>query len=385
MLTSKGFSMHYFKIAVPAFVLLILFTISDVSAKPVCVDAKGESVVLHGDIPSAKVEAINRAKFAAVEQVAGVDVKSKTVVEDSALLDDVITTQTRGVVTGYRTIKESQDGDSVNALVNVCVEPINAKAAMSALSLNTAISVYLPARKLTKFAKQEYDDENILGQSVIGKLAEQGFSVRDLADTHSLKLKDIDSAMKGGDQATVRNLVYRFLTNSVLIGKVEPIVSSEKGSDAGYGIKMPFNSVTARLSYRLMVKDVSGKMVVLSAGNEDAKGLAPNQEDAYAEALKNLSEKFVPAIIEKIYSRLKEISGKVTVKIAGISDPADTFAMRDQLQKVTWVTGVEEKGLGEFVVSFSENPIYLANGLSQKGFKIISYSHDQISVKHPQK
>lgn len=371
-----------FKIAVPATILLILSTISSASAKPVCIDAKGESIVLRGDVPSAKVEAVNRAKFAAVEQIAGIDLKSRTIVEDSALLDDIITTQTRGVVTSYRTIKVVQEGDSAKALVNVCVEPVNAKAAMSALSLNTAISVYLPARKISK---QEFDDENILAQSVIGKLAEQGFSVRDLAETHPLKIKDIESAMKGGDQTAVRNIVYRFLANSILIGKVEPVLSTEKGSDAGYGIKMPFNSVTARLSYRLLARDVSGKLAVLVAGNEEAKGLAPNREDAYAEALKNLSEKFVHAITEKIHSRLKEISGRVTVKIAGISDPAETFAMRDQLQKITWVTQVEEKGLGEFVVSFSENPIYLANGLSQKGFRITSYSRDLIAVQRPKK
>lgn len=384
MSESEGIAMSYIKVVSPvAVVALLILSISSAAAKPVCVNANGESIIISGDIPSAKVEAVNRAKFAAVEQVAGVDVKSRTVVQDSALLDDVITTQARGVVTGYRIMKESIEGDSAKAVVNACVEPVNARAAMSALSLNTAISVYLPARKFAKAGKQDYDDENILSQSVIGRLVENGFSVRDLAESHSLKLKDLDAAMKGGDQATVRSLVYRFLSNSVLIGKVEPVVSAAKGSDAGYGISMPFNTVTARLSYRLMAKDVSGKMVVLSAGSEEAKGMAPNQEDAYAEALKNLSEIFVPLIAEKIYSRLNEISGKVTVKIAGIKDPAETFAMRDLLQKVTWVSKVEEKGLGEFAVGFSENPIYLANGLSQKGFKITSYSRETISVKRP--
>ncbi|OGU26584.1 MAG: hypothetical protein A2X85_07420 [Geobacteraceae bacterium GWF2_54_21] len=355
--------------------------VSTTFAKPVCVEVSGESAVIGGDLPSAKVEAINRAKFAAVEQVAGVDIKSKTVVEDSALLDDMITTQTRGAVSSYKIIRESHEGDSARALVNVCVEPLSAKSAMSALALNTAISVYLPAKKLVRYDNLEYDDENILAQAVIGKLAEGGFSVRDLAETHSLKLRDIDMALKGGDQTSVRSLVYRYLTNSVLMGKIEPTVSMRKGSDAGYGISMPFNSVTARLSYRLMTRDNNGKMVVLSAGSEEAKGMAPSQDDAYAEALKNLSEKFVPIIIDKIHSRLNDIASKVTIEVEEVKDPAETFDLRDQIQKVTWVTKVEEKGIGEFLVSYPENPIYLANGLSQKGFKIVSYTRDLIKIR----
>lgn len=361
--------------------ILTAALVSTSLAKPVCVEVSGESAVVGGDVPSAKVEAVNRAKFSAVEQVAGVDIKSKTVVEDSALLDDMITTQTRGAVSSYRIVRESLDGDSAKALVNVCVEPLSAKSAMSALALNTAISVYLPAKKLVRYDNLEYDDENILAQAVIGKLAEGGFSVRDLAETHALKLRDIDMALKGGDQTSVRSLVYRYLTNSVLMGKIEPTLSMRKGSDAGYGISMPFNSVTARLSYRLMTRDNNGKMVVLSAGSEEAKGMAPSQDDAYAEALKNLSEKFVPIIIDKIHSRLNDIASKVTIEVEGVKDPAETFDLRDQIQKVTWVTKVEEKGIGEFLVSYPENPIYLANGLSQKGFRIVSYTRELIKIR----
>jgi len=374
--------MNHLRFALFLTVFFLTVTMISVSfAKPVCVDVNGESAVITGDVPSAKVEAVNRAKFAAVEQVAGVDVKSRTVVEDSALLYDMITTQTRGVVSSSRIVKENMEGEIVKVTVNVCVEPVNAKSTISALALNTAISVYLPAKKLGKNKDLAFDDENILAQNVIGKLAEGGFSVRDLAESHALKLKEIDAALKGGDQTSVRSIMYRYLTNSVLIGKIVPTLSMTKGDDAGYGIKMPFNSVTARLSYRLMTKDVSGKMVVLLAGSEEARGQAPSNEDAYAEALKNLAEVFVPIIMEKIHSRLNEIASKVLVTVEGVKDPAETFALKDELQKVTWVANVEEKGIGEFLITFPENPIYLANGISQKGFKIISYSREAIRIK----
>jgi hypothetical protein len=366
--------------AVTISLLTVIFR-SESFAKPICIDIVGESIVVSGDIPSAKVEAINRAKFSAVEQIAGVEIKSKTVIENSLLLDDLITTQTSGAVSSFNVVSFRIDGTTAKATVNVCVEPINAKSSMSALALNTAISVYLPAKKLIREKTRENDDENIVAQTLIGKLAEAGFSVRDLADANALELKDAEMALNGGDQTLVRSLVYRYLTNSVLVGKIDPVVSVKKGTDIGYGISTPFISVTARLSYRLMARDVSGKMVVVTAGSEEAKGLALNQEDAYSEAQKNISSKFVPVIIEKILSRLGDIATKITVVVEGVNSPAETIAVREQIQRVVWVSKVEEKGIGEFMVSYPENPIYLASGLTQKGFTVVSYSKDTIRVK----
>ena len=92
---------------------LLLALPCPVTAKPVCVVTEGEGLIVREDIPSAKIEAINRAKWAAVEQVAGVEVQSRTIVEDSALLDDIITTQARGVVTSHHLLHEQTDRKSV--------------------------------------------------------------------------------------------------------------------------------------------------------------------------------------------------------------------------------------------------------------------------------
>jgi hypothetical protein len=361
--------------------LLPVLYISTSIAQPVCIDAQGESTIVSGDIPSARVEAVVRAKFAAVEQIAGVDVKSKTVVNNSMLLDDLVTSQTRGAVSNSRIITQELEDGRAKVVINVCVEPVNAKSVMSALALNTAISVYLPAKKLVRYDNVEYDDNNILAHAVIDKLAEGGFSVHDLTESYMPEMEAVKKVLNGGDPTLVRSLVNRNMANSVLVGRIEPTLSMLKGADAGYGISMPFHSVTARLSYRLMTKDISGKMVVLSAGNEDATGLASSQDDAYAEALKSLSEKFVPVIIEKILSRLTEVTGKIVVEVEDANTLTDTFALREQIQKITWVTKVEAKGIRELSVSYPENAIYLANGLSQKGVTLVSFTQEVIKVK----
>jgi len=367
-------------IAIHIAAAVIVITNDARAEKPVCVNSSGEGYINQGDAASAKVEAINRAKWQAVEEVAGVDVKSKTVVEDSMLLNDVIMTQARGLVTGFKVLKEKRLSDTVSVTLNVCVVPSNAENAVSALALNSSISVFIPARSISPGSKDNYDDENILAQTVIGNLAEKGFSVRDIAESHSLKLKDIEAALRSREQRVLRSLIYKNLSNTILIGRVEPTKSVAKGADMGNGLTMPFNNVTARLTYQLVTRDTSGKMVVLAAGAEDANGMASSVEDAYANSLKNLAKKVIPLLLGKINARLNEIANKVMVKVQGVNTTSEVFAIRDILQKITWVTDVEESGIGEFRVTFPENPIYLANGLSQKGFKILQYQVNSITV-----
>ncbi len=363
---------------------MLLLAASTACARPTCIEVQGEGAVIGGDLPSARTEAVNRAKLSAVEQVAGVEVKSRTIVQDSALLDDVISTQMRGVISSYKILSEQREGDLLRARVNACVEPVNARTAVSALALNTSISVFLPSRRLAASGKGAFDDENILSQAVIGKLADQGFTVRDIAESHALKLKDIENALGGGGQPALRNLIYKHLTNTILIGKIEPTLSVNKGEDAGYGVTMPFNSVTVRLAYRLMARDSGGKMAVLAAGTDQARGMAPHPDDAYAEALRNLAEHFTPLILNKVHTRLRELADKVTVTVEGVKEPAEMFALREQIQKIAWVADVEDAGvMGEFRVTFPENPLYLASGLSRTGFKIVTYSRERIRVRKP--
>ena len=167
------------------------------------------------------------------------------------------------------------------------------------------------------------------------------------------------------------------------VDQLEPTVSTSRGEDVGYGISMPFTKVTVRLAYRLLTRDGRDELAILAAGNEEATGLAPAPADAQALALKNLAERAVPLIMAKIDQRMKELSNKVTVTVAGVTTPDETFAIRDTLQRITWVAAVEDLTLGSFRVSYPENPLYLANGLTQRGFRIVSYSKDAIQVRRP--
>lgn len=359
--------------------ILILVTGCPALAKPVCVETDGEGLIMRGDIPSARLEAINRAKWAAVEQVAGVEVKSRTIVADSALLDDIITTQVRGVVTSHRLLQEHKTADSVQVRVQSCVEPSQARDAVSPLALNSAVAVFVPSRQLGKAVR--YDDSTSVSEALNNALIQKGFIVRDLAGGPGIKAGDLDRALKEGNFIALRSMAYRYQSNTILIGRIEPTISTKRGEDVGYGISMPFTKVTVRLTYRLLTRDGRGELTMLAAGNQEATGLAPTPEDAQAEALKNLSERAIPVIMLQIDQRMKELAHKVAVTVDGVKTPAETFTIRDTLQRITWVGTVEETGLGRFQVSYPENPLYLANSLTQRGFKIIRYSKEEIRVR----
>ena len=380
-----------------------LFHVSDALSLVKCTDMEGEAVIVGNDIPSAKTEAIARAKWSAIEQTVGVEVKAQTVVQNMALVDDAVSKQIRGVVTGYKVLQEKNKGDTFWVMINACVEPTKAKEAVSSLALNNSVAVFIPAKKPKVVSeteeisrspydktekhgletKDEYEETNILSETLIGRLTEQGFTVIDAAPTHVMDARDIENAIKSGNFLSLRSLMYRFLSNVILIGKTDYTISTRKGQDIGYDIAMPFNNVTVRLTYRIVTRDSSGKMVILTAGVEEGKGLAMNVEDATANGLKDLAEKLTPVIMDKMSKYIQGVAKKVQVKVSEVTDINTNFEIKEVLQQLAWVTNVEEKGLGEFVVSYPENTIYLANSISQRGnFQIVNFSPYSITVKY---
>lgn len=348
-----------------------------------CVDSEGEAVIVNNDVPSARTEATARAKWAAVEQTMGVEVRAQSVVQNMALVDDAVSKQVRGIVSGYKTLKEENRGDTFWAKINACIEPSKARDALSSLALNNSVAVFIPARKPRSGHGDEFDETSVLSEKLIGKLTEQGFTVTDVAPTHAVDAAAIENAVKNNNFMSVRSLMYKFLSNILIIGKLDYNISTKKGEDIGYGISMPFTHVTVRLTYRIVTKDPSGKQIILAADAMEGKGLAKSVEDAAARGMGNIAEKLPPIIIEKLSEHIKGIAKKIKVKVNGVDDLNTNFEVKDVLQNLAWVTGVEDKGLGEFVVNYPENPVYLANSIGQKGmFRIINFSPFAINIQY---
>jgi peptidyl-tRNA hydrolase len=363
-----------------AILLALLLTAHPSFAETRCLDAEGEAAIANNDLPSARAEAISRAKWAAVEQAVGVEVKAQSVVQNMALVDESISKQINGSVKSYRLLGEDSRDEVLTVRLNACVESAKAKNAVAGLALNNAISVFLLAKD-SSGKIGGYSDSNAVAETLIGKLADKGYTVTDIAASHALDDKVVEAAMKSGQLQGLRSVMYRYLTNLVLVGRVDYDVSTRKGENIGYGISTPFNSVKARLTYRLISKTPAGEMVVLAADTEQGKGLAATVEDAAAESLKDLAEQLAPAILSKVEKHLQGAAKKVAVRVNGITELGDNFNVKELIQNIAWVTRVDEKGLGEFTVSYPENTVYLANSMRQKGnFRIEGFTPDSITV-----
>lgn len=359
-----------------------------------CIDAEGEAVIVNNDVPSSKTEAIARAKWSAIEQSVGVEVKAQTVVQNFAVVDDAISKNIRGLVTGYKLILEDNRKDTFWVRINACIEPTKAQDALMSLALNNSLAVFIPARKPKVISEHtgkygtslqttdEYDETNVLSEKLIGKLIEQGYQVVDVAPTHAMDAADIEKAVKSGNYMTVRSLMYKFLSNVLLIGKIDYTISTKKGEDVGYGISMPFHNVTVRLTYRLITRDKSGKNIILQAGAEEAKGLAMSVEDATEKGLQSLQEKITPIVLEALSKHIKGASKKITFTAKDVSDISANFQIKEILQNTAWVTSVEEKELGKFLVGYPENIVYLINSLVQKGFRLTNFTNYSVTMEY---
>lgn len=348
-----------------------------------CINTDGEAAIFNDDIPSAKTEAVARAKWAAIEQTVGVEIKSQSMVQNFTLVDEAIKTKVGGVVKSFTVLGQENRKDTVLVRIKACVEPAKAREAVSSLALNNAVAVFIPARKPGR-SGDEFEETSILSETLIGKLTDQNYKVIDVAPTQTVDAADIEKAVKSGSTLTVRSMMYKFLSNIIIIGKVDYTISTKKGEDIGYGISMPFNNVTVCLTYRIAAKNnATGNMEVLTAGTESAKGIANNVEDATARAQKDLAEKVTPKILDKIASYIQGNVKKVSIRINGVTDLDTNMEIKSTLQNIVWVTEVENKQMGEFIVSYPENSIYLANSIKQKGhFNILDFSPYSITLNY---
>ena len=293
--------------------------------------------------------------------------------------------KTGGAVRHFKVLRQETRDDVVVVKINACVEPTRARDALSALALNSAVAVFIPARvPNTRENADAFEETNILSETLIGRLTDQGYSVVDVAPTGAADAAEIEKAAKGGSSVLLRSLMYRFLSNLIIIGKLDYNISVKKGEDIGYGIAMPFQNVTVRLTYRMVARNnKTGKMEILTAGVEQARGLANSVEDAAARAMEDMAEALTPKLLDKVAEYIQGNVKKVRIEVQGVKTLDANMEVQDLLQTLVWVTNVEEKGLGQFVVSYPENTLYLANSLKQKeGVDVVNFSPYSLTLKY---
>lgn len=348
-----------------------------------CVNAEAESFIVNNDISSAKLRATARAKWSAIEEVIDTEIKLYSFIQDFTLLEDIIKTKADGTIKSYKVIGQKNDTDSVNVKINACVDPFSAREAVYRLGLNNSIAVFIPARKPGGNGN-EFEETNLLSETLIDILSEQNYTVVDVAPAQVIDAVEIEKTVFSGNTSNLRSIMYKFLSNLIIIGKIDYTISMKKGDKTGHVVSVPFNNVTVRLTYRIIAKNnKSGNMEILTTGTEEAKGVATEVEDAASEAMKELAQNLAPAILNKIGQYIKDNTKKVTIKVNNVDDIATVEEIKELLQSIVWVSEVEEKQMGDFIVSYPENIIYLANSIEQKSdLKVLNISSSSIVLEY---
>lgn len=323
-------------------------------------EAFGEAEVKAGDTATARLQAIARAKWAALEQAAGVQVKSEVLVHNAVLVDEAIKNEVKGVVKTFKVLDEGVDGTIFWVKINADIEKDKAEKAVGVFAKNTSVSVMLPV----EFADGRVEETNALSERVISELTEQGFEVVDIAasgDAQTAML--MQKALKTKNYTVLRNIAARYLTNVMLIGKVKVV---DKGNNIGYG-NISFGIVNGELDFRAIGKK-NGQDVILASGTLRGRGQGATVEDAGYRMLDNLAQQATNAVVNKMVEKVKgEGKRKIRVVLAGNTDLDKLMELKNDVQYMSWVLSVQEQGTDALMVEYPEKTLYLASFINSKG------------------
>lgn len=358
--------------------IIIVFLIIFFGAKAYAqqfVEAVGESPIINNDVSQARQEAILRAKWAAAESVLGVKVKAQSVVQNFALVDEMIQKSVSGYVESYKVLAEGKDGDIYRVKISAKVVREQAESAISNILRISSVAMLIPAF----FPDGVVEETNALSENLIGNIVEQNFTVVDIASLEPGIAGEVERAIKNNDMLFGRSIMLKSLSNLLILGKIDLTVSAKKGEEVGYGLSMPFNQVTARLNYRIIsAKDKK----IVKAGSVESKGKAFSPKDAANSALTDLSKKVTPEIISVLNKYMEGATKKVRVNFENLKGIGETLAIKESIQNLAWVKSVEEVKMGEYVVEYPENTLYLANSISQNPkYKVKDFSEFSITVR----
>jgi hypothetical protein len=365
--------------------LAIIFSSTPaVWGKEVCVEVTGESGNAIKDPGSAKMEAALRAKLAAVDQVSGVDVTSKTTVLNAMLLDDIIVKKARGVVSGFTLINQQLKGDNYSLTAKVCVDDSNLSDFIAEVSRNSSVVVIVELDNKNNLAPADDIVKEMIKSTIGNKLLDKEFNVFEEVSNSSISKT---SEGKGYNEEMVRKYMQQYLANVIVLITVSGDTLFKKGEDIGYSTKTPFNTVKVWLNYRIFNKDnLTGKLQVARSGHESANQTSPSEKDAFISGFEKLSNRISQKVVTAVSDTAKKSERRLLLKVSGVTHVDQALALKTTLQSYPWVVSVTEESLGSYWIVYGEKPIYLANSMANAGiFKIHNFDGSSITADYLKK
>lgn len=335
-------------------------------------DAEGFGTVFGGDLAQARDEALIDASRRALEQVAGVQVDAETITRNQALFDQLIRTQSRGIIQSVDVLEDGKLPDGrYRVRVSARVKAGEVKDKLESLVSELALVVLIPEQNLGQPTAQP-----IVENEVVSRLEEAGYRVLDHAALQKLAKRDQVAALLRGDEQAAREIGLKFLSNLIVIGQ-----ATTRFSQRNNGIISAYARVTARA-----IESETGR-IIANVSLEQVRGFGRSAETAGETALGSAKKAAAEQLIQKLDAYFKKKERPIEVRVRRLPTVDDYRRTKAFLEKQRWVSGVEEKGFSPeqsvLVVTYPEKTLYLASRLGRESrYKLLEFDRVRILMEY---
>ena len=332
---------------------------------------EGFGTILNLDVAQARDEALIDARRRALEQVAGVQVEAETITRNQALFDQLVRTQTKGIIQAERVLEEAATGDGrYRAKIEAWVKSGDVQDRLESLISELSILVVIPEQNIG-----QHQSQPVVENEIVGKLVEAGYRVLDHSQVLKVAERDQAAALLRGDKQAAQEMGLKFLSNLIVVGE-----ASARFSQNNQGLVSAYARVTARA-----IEAETGRVVAnVSVG--PIRGFARNDigagEDALARARRPAGEQLLQALDG--YFKRKERQLEVRIKKLPTLD--EYRRAKVLLEKQRWVSGVTEGPFSEdesvIMVTYPEKTLYLASRVGREPrYKVLEFDRNRILVE----
>ncbi len=335
-------------------------------------EAEGFGTVFGGDLAQARDEALIDASRRALEQVAGVQVDAETITRNQALFDQLIRTQSRGIIQSVDVLEEGKLPDGRYRLrVSARVKAGEVKDKLESLVSELALVVLIPEQNLGQPTAQP-----IVENEVVSRLEEAGYRVLDYATLQKLAKRDQVAALLRGDEQAAREIGLKFLSNLIVIGQ-----ATTRFSQRNNGIVSAYARVTARA-----IESETGR-IVANVSLEQVRGFGRSAETAGETALGNAKKAAAEQLVQKLDAYFKKKERRLEVRVKSLPSVDEYRRAKAFLEKQRWVSGVEEAGYAPEVsvitLVYPEKTLYLASRLGREPrYKLLEFDRARILMEY---
>ena len=353
------------------FFLFLLLVPGTAFARLHVVRSSGESPILQNDVSQAKDEAITDAEIKAVERVVGVMVDSRTVVEQTLMIDSTVKTHVSGFVKSYKILSggENKSGDLYKVDIEASVDDKPLEDSLTRLMMKDKVIVLSYESGIPSGGAQD-----LLADTIISKLTALGY--KHIIDYRLYKNRRVDALirrLRRGDQTAARLIGIYYLANVVILGQVN-VRRGEKQFAGMYSAHASGSARAFNAAHDKLIADV-----VVSSGKGFGSDENAALQDAFRKASKTLSDRLVYELTPK---------QRRTIKVVFYNIPTfeDFKRYKNLLSQLRWVEDVREDQFGYneaktvFIIHYTENPEYLASRLSLENLKVLKFNDTEIKV-----